>query len=219
MITNHPEQFYAKSAPIHDDIYDEEERQEDLEELREFVAYACKGHRVLELACGTGYWTEVIAETAEHVVAIDINPPMIALAEERGLPDDKVTLRVADAWQLPADLAQAGPFSAVFIGFWWSHVAREEQERFLKQLRAVVGKDALLVVADDDYVDGISEPVARTDAAGNTYQVRQAPDGEYYEILKNYLSDSALRKKLASTVREIKIERWEFYFLLTCRLK
>lgn len=216
MITNQSEQFYAKTAAVHDDIYEEEERQDDLEELREFVAYACKGHRVLELACGTGYWTEVIAETAEHVLATDINPAMIALAEERGLPEDKVEWRVLDAWKLPEDL---GKISAVFIGFWWSHVAREDQERFLKALRARVGKDVLLVVADDDYVDGISEPIARTDAAGNTYQVRQAPDGEYYEILKNYLSDSALRKKLAGAVREIKIERWEFYFLLTCRLK
>lgn len=216
MITKHPEQFYAKTAAIHDAVYEEEERQDDLEELREFVAFALKGHRVLELACGTGYWTEVIAETAEHVVATDINPEMIDIARARGLPDDKVTLHVLDAWTVPDDL---GPVSAVFIGFWWSHVAREEQERFLKALRAKVGKDVLLVLADDDYVDGISEPIARTDAAGNTYQVLQAPDGEYYEIPKNYLSDSALRKKLASTVREIKIERWEFYFLLTCRLK
>ena len=216
MITNRPEQFYASLGAQHDDVYDEEERQEDLEELREFVAFALKGHRVLELACGAGYWTEVIAETAEHVVAIDINPNLVELARERDLPEESVTLRVADAWQLPDDL---GAVTAVFIGFWWSHVAREEQERFLKLLRAKLGKDVLLVVADDDYVDGISEPIARTDAAGNTYQVRQAPDGEYYEILKTYPSDSALRKKLASTVREIKIERWELYFLLTCRLK
>lgn len=216
MITKQAEQFYARLGAHQEDVYDEEERQEDLDELRDFVAYALKDHRVLELACGTGYWTEVIAETAEHVVAIDINPELIELARERDLPEDKVTFRVADAWQLPDDL---GKITAVFIGFWWSHVAREEQERFLKALRAKVGKDVLLVVADDDYVDGISEPIARTDAAGNTFQVRQAPDGEYYEILKNYLSDSALRKKLASSVREIKIERWEFYFLLTCRLK
>lgn len=216
MITKHPEQFYAKIAAIHDQVYEEEACQDDLDELRDFVAFAVKDHRVLELACGTGWWTEVMAETAEHIVALDINPEMIALAQERGLDQDQVSLRVADAWQLPDDL---GKISAVFIGFWWSHVAREEQERFIKQLRAKVGKDVLLVIADDDYVDGISEPIARTDAAGNTFQVRQAPDGEYYEIPKNYMSDSALRKKLASTVREIKIERWEFYFMLTCRLK
>lgn len=216
MITGQPEHYYALCAPTLDERYDEPECQEDLDELRQFVAFALKGHRVLELACGTGYWTEVIAETAAHVVALDVNPNMIALAQERGIPDDVASFGVADAWALPNDL---GSFTAVFIGFWWSHVKREEQERFLKALRAKVGKDALLVIADEDYVDGLSEPIARTDAAGNTYQVLLAPDGQHYEVLKNFLSDSALRKKMASTVREIKIERWEFFYLLTCRLK
>jgi hypothetical protein len=36
---------------------------------------------------------------------------------------------------------------------------------------------------------------------------------------KSYPSDSALRKRLASSVREIKFTRWEYYWLLTCRLK
>ena len=54
---------------------------------------------------------------------------------------------------------------------------------------------------------------------GNTYQIRTAPDGERYEIPKSYPSDSSLRKKIGSSVREIKITRLEHYWLLTCRLK
>ncbi|HEU4776883.1 MAG TPA: methyltransferase domain-containing protein [Telluria sp.] len=216
MITEQSAQFYAKTASNHDRIYDKAERQEDLEAMRGHVAEVLRGHTVLELACGTGYWTRIIAETADKVVATDINPEMIAMAQLRKLDPAKVSLRVADARALPDDL---GDFTAVFIGFWWSHVKREEYERFLAQLKARVGKDVLVVLLDDDYVEGSSETVARTDLEGNTYQIRSTPDGERYEIPKTYPSDSALRKKLASSVREIKIVRNAFYWLLSCRLK
>ncbi|MFL6660100.1 MAG: class I SAM-dependent methyltransferase [Massilia sp.] len=216
MITEQSAQFYAKTASNHDRIYDRPERQDDLAAMRGHVAEVLRGHTVLELACGTGFWTRTIAEVADRVVATDINPEMIAMAALRKLPADKVSLRVADAYDLPADI---GEFTAVFIGFWWSHVKREGQEKFLAQLKAKIGKDILVVLLDDVYVEGLSETVARTDAEGNTYQIRTAPDGERYEIPKTYPSDSALRKKLASSVREIRIVRLEHYWLLSCRLK
>lgn len=216
MITEQSAQYYAKSASNHDRIYDRPERQDDLAAMRGHVAEALRGHTVLELACGTGYWTRIVAGTADKVVATDINPEMIAMARLRALPADKVELRVADAYDLPADI---GDFTAVFIGFWWSHVKREEQERFLAHLKARLGKDIFVVLLDDCYVEGSSETVARTDMEGNTYQIRTAPDGERYEIPKTYPSDSALRKKLASSVREIKIVRLEYYWMLSCRLK
>jgi SAM-dependent methyltransferase len=216
MITEQAAQYYAKSAASHDRIYDEPARQHDLAALREQLAQQLRGHAVLELACGTGYWTSVIATAADSVLATDINPEMVALGEQRKLPGDKVQFRVADAFRLPPDL---GSFTAIFIGFWWSHVRRAEQEGLLAQLRARVGKDVLLVLADDCYVEGSSETIARTDLEGNTYQICSVPDGERYEIPKNYPSDSALRKRLGGAVREIKIMRLENYWLLSCRLK
>jgi len=195
MISEQSAQFYAKSASNHDRVYDKPERQHDLAEMRRHVAEALRGH--------------------DSVVATDINPEMIALAKLRALPAEKVQFRVADAYKLPDDL---GSFTAVFIGFWWSHVKREQQEKFLAHLRSKVG-DIMVVLLDDAYVEGSSETVARTDMEGNTYQIRVAPDGGRYEIPKTYPSDSALRKKLASSVREIRIVRLEYYWMLTCRLK
>ena len=90
----------------------------------------------------------------------------------------------------------------------------------IESLRPPAGApNVLVVLLDDAYVEGSSETVARTDLEGNTYQIKTAPDGERYEVPKTYPSDSALRKKLASSVREIKIARNEFYWILTCRLK
>jgi protein-L-isoaspartate O-methyltransferase len=157
-----------------------------------------------------------MAASAERIVATDSSVEMLELARKRGLDADKVTFRQADGLDLPQDL---GEFTAVFIGFWWSHLKRDEQEAFLTQLRARVGKDVLLIVLDDAYVDGSSSVIARTDAQGNTYQIVSMPDGARVELPKSYPTDSTLRKRLADCTREIKIVRLEHYWLLTCRLK
>jgi hypothetical protein len=85
-------------------------------------------------------------------------------------------------------------------------------------LRRQLGKDALLVMVDDTYVEGSSIPIARTDLDGNTHHI-DTLDGERYEVLKNYPTDSALRKKLAPAVKEIRILRLEHYWMLTGKLK
>ena len=216
MITEQSAQYYAKTAAIHDVIYAMPERLDDLEEMMERVSDVLEGHSVLELACGTGYWTEVLAESAASVLAIDINEDMLALARARDLPADQVSFRQADAFNLPDDL---GEFTAVFIGFWWSHVKRDQQPKLLAQLRAKFGKDTLLVLLDDVYVEGISPTVARTDLEGNTFKIETAPDGGRYEIPKTYPSDSSLRKRLVNATREIRIKRLEYFWLLSCRLK
>ncbi len=49
---------------------------------------AMRGRRVLEIACGTGVSTNDISQTAEHVLATDIAPNSIKIANEKfGLPN------------------------------------------------------------------------------------------------------------------------------------
>ena len=72
---------------------------------------------------------------------------------------------------------------------------------------------------DNTYVEGSSTPVARTDAHGNTYQMRRLANGDRYEILKNFPSDSALRKTAAASLRDIRILRLEHFWLLSGKFK
>ena len=214
MINQDLNTYYTATAADMENAYSEPQRQDDLEAIAERVADLLDGHTVLELACGTGYWTEVIAEVADSVLATDINDEMLALARE--LPDS-VTFDKLDAFNLPDVLV--GKFTAVFAGFWWSHVKKEDQEKYLKHLRAKLGKDVLLVLIDNSYVDGSSTVIARTDLEGNTHQFRTTASGERYEVLKNFPNDSHLRKKFANAAREIRMKRLEYYWFLSCRLK
>ncbi|MFI4939082.1 MAG: class I SAM-dependent methyltransferase [Burkholderiales bacterium] len=207
--------YYAKRAGIFDQIYEKPECQADLAVLQQRLCEVLAGHRVLELACGTGYWTQRYAHSAESVLATDINPEMLALAQAKDTPAGKVRWERANAFEFQTKES----FSACFAGFWWSHVMRQDQEGFLQHLRRQCGKDTLLVLMDNVYVEGSSTTIARTDLEGNTFQIRTLPDGERHEILKNFPTDSALRKKLAAAVRDIRILRLEHYWMLTCRLK
>jgi hypothetical protein len=113
----------------------------------------------------------------------------------------------------------AAGYGAVVAEFCWSRLKREEQDGFLAKLRKAAGKDALLVLLDDVYVEGTSNPVARTDAHGTTYEVVTTDEGQRVERPKSYPTDSALRKRLANAAKEIRIARWEYFWVLTCRLK
>jgi SAM-dependent methyltransferase len=208
-------EYYARRAAEYETIYARPERQADLAALRERVRELLQGQRVLEIACGTGYWTAQIADVADAVLATDISPEVIEVARAKNLPADKVRFAPADAF----GAAPSGEFTACLAGFWWSHVRREEQGAFLQTLRAAVGKDGLLVMMDNTYVEGSSTPVARTDAHGNTYQMRRLANGDRYEILKNFPSDSALRKTAAASLRDIRILRLEHFWLLSGKFK
>jgi hypothetical protein len=116
-----------------------------------------------------------------------------------------------------AESINEGNYTAVFSEF--SAVKREDQDRFLKEVRQRTGKDVLLVLLGEAYVEGSSTVTARTDLSGNTYQLRNNNAGERFEKLTNYPTDSYLRKKLATFGREIRIERHKYYWFVNCRLK
>jgi ubiquinone/menaquinone biosynthesis C-methylase UbiE len=61
---------------------------------------ALRGPDVLEIACGTGYWTAVIAAAARSVVGIDLEPAIVAAAERRLSAFANVRCMVADAYSL-----------------------------------------------------------------------------------------------------------------------
>jgi len=208
--------YYALLGEALEDKYLEPDMDEDIDDMSIHLGNVLAGHTVLELGCGTGFWTEVAAESAASVLAVDINASLVEIARERPMVEGKVSFRVADALDLPEDI---GKFSAVLVSFLWSHLNKKEQEQLLATLKKRLGKDVLLVILDDAFVEGFSETIARTEPDGTTYQILTTPEGERIEVAKSYQSDSALRKRLGTAVKEIKIERIEFFWILTCRLK
>lgn len=214
--------YYDSIAAHYDNAVAEysEEQQEDLDEAHEQLGTLLTGHRILELGCGSGAWTEVLAEIADSVVAVDASAAMLDLAQMHGADLDNVEYRLLDVLNLPDDLVDPdNPFTAVFMAGLWAHLTREQQDTLSLNLKKRLGKDVMLVLFDDNYVEGESATICRTDLLGNTHEFQVDADGARHELVKNYPTDSFLRKRLDKVAREIKVARWEFYWVLTCRLK
>jgi SAM-dependent methyltransferase len=63
--------YYAARASEYDRVYRKPERQADLRAIEQWVPSRFVAARVLEIACGTGYWTQFIAPVALQVIALD----------------------------------------------------------------------------------------------------------------------------------------------------
>jgi demethylmenaquinone methyltransferase/2-methoxy-6-polyprenyl-1,4-benzoquinol methylase len=209
------ETYYAQRAVEYEQIYHRSERQDDLTHLATLLRSLFQGHDVLEIACGTGYWTQHLARSARSVVATDYNAEVLAIARHKAYPDNTVSLLQADAYTL-ANVA--GDFTAAFAGFWLSHVPRARLPAFLATLHAKLRSGAVVVMIDNLYVEGNSTPIARTDAEGNTYQIRQLTDGTRYEILKNFPTNAALQETFAPCARTVEILNYTYFWLVRYEL-
>jgi ubiquinone/menaquinone biosynthesis C-methylase UbiE len=210
------EQYYGKRAAEYEQIYDKPERQRELEWLRQRIPEIFRDRVVLEVACGTGYWTQFIARSARKVHACDINEPVLEIARDKPIPKDRVHFFKADAVTLAGVPAEC---DAAFAGFWWSHVKKSELTFFIKNLAVHLQPGAQVAILDNTFAPGSSTPISRRDSEGNTYQKRKLASGEEYEVLKNFPTTGELREAVAPVAREAHLESLMYYWLLVFQLR
>src|SRR5688572_15610657 len=183
--------------------------------MRKDIPALFKGARVLEIACGTGYWTPLIAEQADSVVALDYNEETLAIARSKKYPRSNVQFQQGDAYALPA---WPRKFSACYAGFWWSHIPLGRIDEFLRHLAAKLEAGAIVAFMDNTQVEGSSTPVSRRDAEGNTYQSRKLADGSTHEVLKNFPSAAEMRQRLSRFGSDFGFTEYEYYWIATYRI-
>jgi demethylmenaquinone methyltransferase/2-methoxy-6-polyprenyl-1,4-benzoquinol methylase len=205
-------EYYARRASEYERVYDKPERQADLRRLEREIPAMLAGRRVLEVACGTGYWTRFLAREAARVVAIDASVQTLAIAVAKGLPAQRVDFVEGDAYALAESL---GSFDGAFAGFWWSHVPIREQPRFLASLGRRLEPGARIVLLDNLYVEGSSTPICERDADGNTYQSRRLVDGSVHRVIKNFPTAGELRAAAGSRAAGFEWRALEYYWVCT----
>jgi 2-polyprenyl-3-methyl-5-hydroxy-6-metoxy-1,4-benzoquinol methylase len=104
------------------------------------------GIRVLEVGCGTGLFTAMLAESGAEILAIDISPDLLAQAQARGLPAACVRFAVArlEDGHLP------GRFDAVVGSSVLHHL---ELRPALARLRALLRPGGCLCFAEPNMLN------------------------------------------------------------------
>ena len=87
---------------------------------------------VLEVGCGIGVLTALLAERADHVLAVDVSGAAVERARERVATLTQVDVQVADV----ADAVPAGSFDLVVLSEVGYYVDRATLDRVLADLRA-----------------------------------------------------------------------------------
>jgi SAM-dependent methyltransferase len=208
-------EYYQQRAAEYDEVYTRPERQADLAELKRSLPPLVAGRNVLEIAAGTGYWTQVMAPAAASVTATDLNPETLEVAAGKDYGGASPRFLVADAFRLDA---VPGEFDLVFCGFWWSHIPRADVARFLAGVCARVAPGTPMLIMDNRYVEGSVHPIARTGPEGDTYQLRRLHDGRQYEVLKNFPTPHQLAADLAPWATNHGYTELSHYWLARCEL-
>lgn len=161
----------------------------------------------LELACGTGMWTQELLAVARHITALDGAPEMLATNQAK-LNSPRVRYQLADLfeWQSHAQ------YDLVFFAFWISHVPAARLPAFLQQAAAAVKPGGRIFLAD--------EPAGGMQLSGPVEngheQTRTLHNGESYRIVKVYHSPQRLQEQLeALTFHDVELWVGDFFFWLT----
>jgi len=120
--------------------------------IEKTAAVLALDQRVLEIGCGTGIIALGIASSVEQVVATDISPEMITVAQEKAahLEITNVTFHVQDGYALPFDDAS---FDTVLL-FNAIHVV-QQPDALLREAHRLLKPSGHLVSA----TDCLGEPV------------------------------------------------------------
>ena len=117
-----------------------------------------KCQTVLDLGCGTGEFSRLLAERADRVIAIDFSPNSIKIAKQRSQQFNNIDYRVADISQ---EDFPAKRFEAIVSIATFHHLSIEQ---LVPKLEAALKPEGVLIVLDlfehHNFVDTLSDAIA-----------------------------------------------------------
>ncbi len=148
---------------------------------------------VLEMAGGTGWWTQRLATTAQRLTVVDSSPETLDINRSRVARPD-VDYIVADLFSWKAQRS----YDSVFFSFWLSHVPRSRFADFWSLVRSCLAPNGSVFFIDnrldpqqageidDPYVVGRDPDLDR----------RRLHDGSEYHVVEIFYEPDELTQLL-----------------------
>jgi SAM-dependent methyltransferase len=153
---------------------------------------------VLEIACGTGLWTQHLAPRADWLTALDSSPEVIELARARVGPGVEFVAANVFEWTPPRR------YDSIFFGFWLSHVPPARFADFWRLLGRCLTPGGRVLFVDEGAARASMEPKLLPGRGGTAE--RQLRDGSVHTIVKVFYEAEELARTLAGLGWSAEIE-------------
>ncbi len=144
--TNNDAKFWDWVSVKYDEIADEQVGRFLRPSMLKYLSMEGNLGKVLEIGCGTGYFTEVLTDLASHVTAIDISDGMLYRARERMKNMKNITILKEDCCKTPFPHAM---FDTIFMGSVFNVV--DDPARVLREIRRILKPGGTLIIVNPDW--------------------------------------------------------------------
>lgn len=162
---------------------------------------------VLELACGTGWWTQQLAQYADQVTAVDASDEVLAINRKKN-GKDKVTYLEADIF----NWSPKTQYDVVFFSFWLSHIPPQLFEQFWHLVHRALKPNGRVFFIDSLKSEGPEKTYTINNPA-DSISLRKLNDGRTFRVIKVFYQPEKLVQQLKQRGWEITVEQTKNYFL------
>lgn len=163
---------------------------------------------VLELAPGTGIWTEKLVRMAATITAVDASAEMIEVNRAK-VASGRVTYLQADLFNWRPERT----YDAVFFGFFISHVPLERLDTFLASVATMVRPGGKVFFVDGRREQSSTAVNHQLPDQDSQVMVRKLNDGRAFEIVKNFYDPADLTARCTRAGLDIDVRETATYFL------
>ncbi|HVC35509.1 MAG TPA: class I SAM-dependent methyltransferase [Chloroflexota bacterium] len=164
--------------------------------------------RILELAGGTGLWTERLARYSDDLTVVDASPEVLAINRARVC---RPAVRYVEAdlfsWQPDAQ------YDVVFFGFWLSHVPPVSFDPFWGLVRSCLAPNGRVFFVDSAYNEASTAVDHRLDGPAALTANRRLNDRREFRIVKLFYRPDQLTAKLTDLGWSVTVQSTATNFL------
>jgi 2-polyprenyl-3-methyl-5-hydroxy-6-metoxy-1,4-benzoquinol methylase len=163
---------------------------------------------VLELAPGTGIWTEQILPSATTITAVDASEEMIAINRAK-IASERVHYIQADLFNWQPERI----YDAVCFCFWISHVPVERLDAFLHMVAKALRPGGKVFFVDSRRELSSTAIDHELPEKQEQLMIRKLNDGRAFQIVKNFYDAAFLEGRFVAAGLDVTVKVTPTYFV------